>query len=137
MKNKFIILLIFVSSIAHAFNCTDATHTNVGESTPVTEQVCFMQDKDYFISPNCSKLKCDFITKLKTAKTAPDSIHERPGTVICRHLNGRVQWVKFKEKNEETPRCLFEESSSFISLNMLESWNGKSFSGPAESISFK
>ncbi len=77
---------------------------------------------------NCLSLDCPSLSKIKTTKLKySDSM--RPGRSWCSSLGGAVEKIKISNHGEKI-RCIFTEDSSFISLNLLESWNGKFFAGP-------
>lgn len=93
-------------------------------------KVCFYSDNEsYFISQNCMDLSCDFVQKLKKNGLTL-SENSRPGLSTCKALQGSPDTVHFKEGKRSHRRCVFVKDASFISLNMLESWNGKIFTGP-------
>lgn len=99
-----------------------------------TLQLCFLADDSYFISKNCQSLDCEMIRKLKTTDV-PHSFKDRPGAVACKIIGGGVDIVSIDGKGE-VQRCVFPKEHTSISLNLLESWNGKSFSGPAPKMEF-
>jgi hypothetical protein len=53
----------------------------------------------------------------------------RPGKTWCQNLGGLVEPIEI-EGSGNAVRCLFPEESISISLNLLESWDGKYFTGP-------
>lgn len=100
-----------------------------------TLALCTMKDPSYFISRNCTSLDCDFITRLKKINIV-SSIYERPGSTTCVQLGGIEEEIKIKGIDGEQIRCVFPEDRSTISLNLLESWDGKYFKGPGRTLEF-
>lgn len=105
----------------------------VKESEKLT--LCFLKDPSYFISKNCVSLDCAFIARLRKARIT-QSTHEGPGSSMCRELGGLEEEIKVASMEDDQIRCVFPEDRSTISLNLLESWNGKYFAGPGKSIKF-
>ena len=55
----------------------------------------------------------------------------RPGAILCEMLGGALESVTYDRVSFEVRRCLFPKDKSFISLNLLESWDGARFRGPS------
>lgn len=93
-------------------------------------KLCTLRDDTYFISSNCQDLSCKFMSELKSLKLS-HSPDERPGIEICKNLKGNVEVVKIEKLHYPVQRCVFAKDKTFISLNLLESWDGKTFKGPS------
>lgn len=132
-----IILFLNLSPGAMAHECLSVELESKYTKTMKQSELCFLLNKTFYLSRNCLDLSCPFIGELKKLKI-PHSEKDRPGTVMCRALSGAIDLVKIKGSPENLPQCVFnDEGKSSISLNLLESWNGKNFSGPAKSINFE
>lgn len=127
------VLILFMSSAMAAsdYNCEDVEIVD-----PVSKEVdkttlCFHKESPtFFISENCANLECELVKKMKDLKFEP-SEEDRPGAVMCRALGGGVEEFSLKEKGKFL-RCVTGDEHSSVSLNLLESWNGKLFLGPAK-----
>lgn len=93
-------------------------------------KICTLRDDSYFISSNCQDLSCKFMSELKGLKLS-HSPEERPGIEICKNLKGVVEEVTVDKISYPVQRCVFAKDKTFISLNLLESWDGKTFKGPS------
>lgn len=134
---KISILGLFVSSFAMGsptYLCREVKveSQNLVDSSEVIE-LCFLKDSTYFISKNCSDLKCNFAKQLKKIEAITSS-RERPGAAMCDLLHGVIEEVKIESEKSNVKRCLFVKEKVSISLNLLESWDGKKFSGPSDPI---
>ncbi|WPU66589.1 hypothetical protein [Peredibacter starrii] len=96
-------------------------------------KICTLREETYFISANCQDLSCRFMKELKGLKLS-HSPDERPGMEICKNLKGTVEEVTVEKISYSVLRCVFAKDKSFISLNLLESWDGKTFKGPSTPI---
>ena len=110
---------------------TQVKSENLKASEKVT--ICTLKEVSYFISGSCQNLSCDFMSRLKKQKLThtPD---ERPGVTICESLEGVVESVTLEGSSYPIQRCIFSKDKSFISLNLLESWDGKAFKGPSKPL---
>lgn len=133
---KILFLAVFCYSVAYGdSDCKLVTFQgNVVKETEKREY-CFLNSETYFISRNCQSLNCKFIEKLKRAKFK-HSENSRPGISMCVDLGGAVEEVTIMETKTKTFRCLFSEDATSVSLNLLESWNGKKFTGPGRPVKF-
>lgn len=131
---KNLCFFLFLFSVS-SFGANDCREVSIQSSPDFKEKVdlCFLTDETYFISRNCKDLSCKFIQKLKKSKL-PHSEKNRPGTTACRFLGGEVESVTLNGLKEKISRCIFTDDHSSISLNLLESWNGKKFTGPGPSV---
>lgn len=139
IKLSCLIVAVTFLSLARAdapnYECQDKEiKSNVVTGSEKTK-LCFMEDTSFFISNHCISMNCAFIDRLKKLKVT-HSIMERPGSNICKQLGGLVEKVSVSCLDEEQDRCVFIEDRSTISLNLLESWNGKYFTGPAPEVEF-
>jgi hypothetical protein len=132
------VLLLFalaVSVLGHAsgYDCQETEVTSLDVKAKEKFNLCFAKhDSNYFISQNCLTLECKFTEQLKKRVLAPEKesgSYERPGRKLCKELKGMVEKVAITGKGEAI-RCIFPDDLSSVSLNMLESWNGKIFTGP-------
>lgn len=125
-------LLISGSVLAEESNlaCKEATIKSQNVKSSQKLRVCTLKEVSYFISGNCKNLSCDFMNRLRKHKLthSPD---ERPGVMICNALEGAVEEVTLSGISYPIQRCVFSKDKSFISLNLLESWDGKKFKGPS------
>jgi hypothetical protein len=108
------------------------------KSLKISEKVnlCFLDDKSYFISQNCQNLECKFVDKLKSDRPE-HSLDNRAGVTMCKFLGGGVEAITIGGNKGTASRCVFTSDHTSISLNLLESWNGKTFTGPGPSMDFK
>lgn len=128
--------LLLFSSLSFAetsLNCGDkeVKSQNLKKSEKVS--LCTLRDDTYFISKNCQDLSCSFMKKLKSSPQSHDPTI-RPGIATCRALKGEVEEVNVEKIDYPVQRCLFPSDKTFISLNLLESWDGKVFKGPSKPI---
>ncbi len=135
VSNRLILLItLFCLSTASAFaKCEEVNF--VSEDVDKTEkaEACFMSDPTYFISRNCQDLSCGFIKDLKKIEHEVEA-GMRPGAILCEMLGGSLESVIYSRVNFTVRRCLFEKDKSFISLNLLESWDGEKFRGPSTPV---
>ncbi len=130
-----LVILIYLSQAVFAkdYICEDVKIQSLimkNESESRTD--CFHRGMDlFFISENCSQMKCDFIEKIKTT-TFDYRSTERPGRIQCSALGGVVEKIKIENRTENL-RCIFYKDQSFISLSLLESWDGLKFAGKKNS----
>ncbi len=128
-------LLVFISMQTFADSnpeskCRSVELKSASVGKKERTDLCFLSDETYFISRNCQDLNCAFMKRLKDKK-APTSSAERPGLILCKEIKGVVEGVQILETTLSIQRCLFPKEKSSISLNLLESWDGKSFLGPS------
>lgn len=123
-------LFLLILSTATQAACEEVKFRS--ESTKKTSEAraCFQTDPTYFISQNCQDLSCGFIRDLRKIDHEVDS-GIRPGAILCETLGGVLESVRYDRVSFEVRRCLFQKDQSFISLNLLESWDGHKFRGPS------
>lgn len=125
-------LLMTGSVLAEESNlaCKEVTIKSENVKASQNVRVCTLKEMSYFISGNCQNLSCDFMGRLRKHELthSPD---ERPGVMICHALEGAVEEVTLTGVSYPIQRCVFSKDRSFISLNLLESWDGKKFKGPS------
>ena len=135
--NKLLIALVFIfaATLVQADNstCREVSLESKIVSKKEKVNLCFLKDDTYFISRNCMDLSCPFVQVLKK-KGLSHSQLDRPGAITCKNLGGAIDSIIMNKSTKTFLRCVFKQDHSSISLNMLESWNGKHFTGPAESI---
>lgn len=135
---KVIFVLLFIMRSlsgmgASGFICKEVLVQSKSISASEKASLCFLKDDTYFLSKNCSQLNCQFIERLRKIKiTAND--RERPGATTCHALKGMVEEVGLPGSTLKIQRCLFPKEGTSISLNLLESWDGKKFSGPSKPL---
>ena len=127
-----VFLSAFMTAMAFA-GCKDVVITSHSVKGSEKTGLCFFQDSTYFISKNCQDLQCDFMRRLKVRGVKVSS-EERPGAILCRDLKGIIEEVTLPGTKFAIKRCLFSDEKSFISLNLLESWDGKKFVGPSKPL---
>lgn len=125
--------LVFCASFSKASTCRDVQVKS--QSVKASEEVglCFYNDVTYFLSRSCQDMNCHFIQQLKQTKPETSS-EKRPGALLCQKLKGIIEEVTLVESRQTVQRCVFPEEKESISLNLLESWDGKKFRGPAPSL---
>lgn len=128
-----LISLLFTFSVWAKYTCKEVKLESNTVSASEVQTLCFMQAPSYFISEKCASHKCDFIKKLQNQKIE-FSEKERPGALLCKTLGGIKEEVTLADSKQKISRCLFTEEKVSISLNLLESWNGKHFSGPSRPL---
>ena|GEM_PF-3262153 len=130
--NKLILGILILS-----FSSKSWSSDYVCKETKVNKKdklLCFMREESFFITPDCQKNDCKFIQAIKKIKPQLLNV-ERPGTTLCRAVAGKMDSWKLSSFNYDISVCQLDKTT--ISLNLLESWNGTLFTGPAESMSFK
>lgn len=129
--NRFFILMMmtFIYGSAQA-KCEKIMMKSEDVNKQEKASVCFLQEPTYFISQNCQDLSCAFIRNLKKIEHEVDA-GMRPGAILCEMLGGTLESVSFNRVSFTVRRCLFPKDKSFISLNLLESWDGERFRGPS------
>ncbi len=134
-----LITMIFALSMTFGFGsdykCRQVSLKSEILSLKEKVEFCFLKDESYFISRNCLDMSCKFIQTLRQ-KGLSHSVLNRPGLVTCTNLDGAYDTFKIKKSDKTYLRCVFKEDRSSISLNLLESWNGKHFEGPGDSLKF-
>ncbi len=114
-------------------SCRDVIVKSNNVDKSETTHLCFMKDETYFISRNCQDMRCRPMKLLKEKRPEVSS-EERPGIVICRELKGIIENITVSGSKLSVQRCLFPEEKVSVSLNLLESWDGKKFSGPSQPL---
>lgn len=137
MASLRLISLLALAIAASAWAGPDCKETKI-ESVELkvseVRELCFLQnDETYFMTSDCVDLSCKVVQKLKS-KSVPHSETERPGALFCKSLGGVVEEVRLQGGKLKIQRCLFTQEKSSLSLNLLESWNGKHFSGPSKPL---
>lgn len=127
-------LLTSLNTYANS-NCRQVTLKGLTVKETETREYCFLKEPTYFLSKNCQSMDCVLIRKLKKTKVGP-STQDRPGVHLCKALGGGVDQVMLMDSKITTFRCVYSEDMSSVSLNLLESWNGKIFTGPSEPVKF-
>lgn len=127
---KMMALIVILSSAAAFASCKDLVVKNSNKEGSEKTSLCFFNDETYFISKNCQDLSCPFMSALKKRGPVTES-HERPGSILCKELKGVEEGINIPGTRLTIKRCLFPEEKAFISLNLLESWDGKKFAGPS------
>lgn len=137
MHQLLLILLILTAALpARALDCKSIrVRSMVVQGREETIDLCFLNDESYFITRGCIDLSCNFVRKLRSTALSSNET-ERPGETYCKQLEGAVEEVKISNKENRIRRCIFTKDRNSISLNLLESWNGKHFSGPAPTVKF-
>ncbi|HXH73570.1 MAG TPA: hypothetical protein VNJ08_01295 [Bacteriovoracaceae bacterium] len=131
--NKVFVLCLLCPLLASGadYKCEEVEIVTKTLNQKETAEICFHErSPSFFISNNCLDLSCDFTKKIKTT-TFTHSNRFRPGVTMCQDLGGGVDYATLKGKGE-IERCVFTKDLSSISLNLLESWNGKIFAGPGK-----
>jgi hypothetical protein len=130
-----IILMLFTSLAFSSteFSCKEVQVQSQDVKAIEKSNLCFLKDDTYFITKNCSDLKCQFMGRLKQTRFS-HSESERPGATMCQALKGVVEAVSIPSSKLKIQRCLFTKEKTSISLNLLESWDGKGFNGPSKPI---
>lgn len=123
------------TALASGFKCRDVTVKSLSVGQTKKAQLCFLEKDSYFITGNCSTLECDLVNKLRKTKFT-SSVKERPGSTLCKSIGGAVDSVEISGIKGKDQACVLPKSESSISLNLLESWDGKFFTGPAKSVEF-
>lgn len=128
---RLISLIALMMSGSALAECRDVVLKSTTIKAGEKAALCFFNDDTYFISKNCQDLSCGFMTDLrkKPAMVSPD---ERPGAALCKELSGIIETLTMSGVKHTIQRCLFVKEKTFISLNLLESWDGKKFLGPSE-----
>jgi hypothetical protein len=126
----FLVFLISVDVFAVDYDCKNVSSKSLVVSNESEKlNLCFHpSDDSYFISQECKNIGCKSLSKIKSTKLE-FSESMRPGKSWCRSLGGAVEPIEIEGIGKQF-RCLFTEDSISISLNLLESWNGKIFAGP-------
>lgn len=134
LSSAFVFLLLAAGPVraeAPAYDCEEVEVTSLEVPGKVTAQLCFLKvSQKYFLSNDCLTMKCPLLAKMKEIKFK-SSEEDRPGTAMCKQLGGAVDTVTIKNRGE-FHRCVSPTEPSTISLNLLESWNGKVFVGPGK-----
>lgn len=133
MHILFLLLLTMPMSFAEkqGSECESVELSSKVAGLSKTVELCFYRERTFFISKACQDLSCEFAQKLRTTKT-PSSMTERPGAVLCKALGGGVDVIKLEGVDYDVSQCVFaDEEKNSVSLNLLESWNGKMFKGPS------
>lgn len=136
IKQSLLVVLLAFSSALMAkseFVCKEVKVQSKSIKASEEATLCFLRDDTYFISGNCSDLKCKFIERLKVKKMKY-SEEERPGVTLCRAIQGVPEDIALPDSKLTITRCLFTKEKTSISLNLLESWDGKHFSGPSRPL---
>jgi hypothetical protein len=117
----------------NSFECREVKIQSKSVNASELSGLCFLRDDTYFISQKCASMDCAFIERLKKVKISY-SQEERPGMTMCKAIDGIVEQVTIPNSKVKISRCLFGTEKVFISLNLLESWNGKYFTGPSRPL---
>lgn len=134
LNRLFLCLILFCLGSVTAFaKCEEVQFKSEETFKNEKAETCFYNDPTYFLSQNCQDLSCGFIRDLKKIEHEVDS-GMRPGAILCEMLGGALESVSYDRVKFEVRRCLFANDKSFISLNLLESWDGQVFRGPSTPI---
>lgn len=131
LSSKILIMfLILCSSFSAWSRCEEVSFQSQDVEKVEKAETCFLNDPTYFISQNCQDLSCSFAKELKSIEFEVEA-GMRPGAILCEKLGGLLESVTYDRVKFTVRRCIFEKDKTFISLNLLESWDGKVFKGPS------
>ena len=135
MNKVFIIIILIFSFSAWSreFDCRKVIIKSESTFKSESLELCFLKDPSYFISKTCQDFKCGLVKRLEKIKIAKND-QNRPAISMCQALEGASETVLIGGKS--TKRCIFPGDHTSISFNLMESWNGKTFSGPSTPMKF-
>lgn len=129
-KGLALALLVPFLAFGGDYKCEEAEFVSRSKQKDKVDTCFHEKNPRYFISNNCVDFSCEFTKKIKTAKIEYTQ-RFRPGVDMCRALGGGVEFGTIKRVGE-VERCVFPDDLSSISIDLLESWDGKIFAGPGK-----